>query len=426
MGNTIKLIEKTISEEKKNIEGSSGTFVSISVLLAIFVILFTLVCFLWHIPFLKFDSPIDSEKWGQFGDFIGGIVGTFITIVTIIFLYLTFKDQHLSYIEAREVNRELLKRSQEEVAHKNVQLFDGNFNVVLELYHKSIANYKSPSESIPKGKASMSNLVSSFINSTEFTNNESYLKRSDKALNKFEEFLSKNMTEVNAHMKLLYRLLSLIDESQIDEDTKHRYAKLLRSQLTDEELILIRYNCMSQRGIKMRRLVFNYNILKHLPMMGLFEFKKYRKGLSSLQIHRLNDELIMVRKEICNLFRSPYIDTFQKEYGNRYKINVAVSDKRNKYEFTLIKLPKVTGPKNIMEKVLDNYYDDNELLRSLLVDFHSELFRCSCFRLYNRDNTYKLAPNISMQNNITEFKIVISQSMPLILSYSQIEHPVCS
>jgi hypothetical protein len=56
------------------------------------------------------------------------------------------------------------------------------------------------------------------------------------------------MTIVNAHMRILYQLFTLLETDDIEDNYKIRYTKLLRSQMTDKELILIRYNCMTGRG----------------------------------------------------------------------------------------------------------------------------------------------------------------------------------
>lgn len=44
-----------------------------------------------------------------------------------------------------------------------------------------------------------------------------------------------------------------------------------------------------------------------------------------------------------------------------------------------------TGPKDMLVKAFDNYYQNNLLFENLLVDFHSELFYFSGFKQYNRN-----------------------------------------
>lgn len=422
MENPVEIDDKVTGESLK-LDKIFYRYGRLGLIVFCFVFLSTLICFIWKFPLFEFDYPIDSERWGQLGDFFGGIIGTIITFLSVIFLYKAFKEQRLANVEAHEVNAEIIKQSEQSVNLNRLQRFDANYCTLLNLYKDAIAGYKSSSELIPVGKASMSNLVSSFIASTPFDNNETYKKRTKKSLNLFNDFLAKNMTVVNAHMRILYQILNLLTISNIDENDKILYAKLLRSQMTDEELILIRYNCMTIRGNKMQLLVFQYNILKHLPLLGLFEFKKYCKGLSRSQINCINDEFIIWRKDICRQFRiqSDIDKIVEKRYGERYNLRIEIRPDNKYYSFKMIKKQMTTGPKDMLVKAFDNYYQNNLLFENLLVDFHSELFYFSGFKRYNR-NVRLVHSHINEGTDVI-FNIKISQDNPLILSYYQIEHP---
>lgn len=432
MATPVEIINDKITTESRNLDKKFLKFGIFALIIFLVILFIIFVCYKWKYPFFEFDYPIDSERWGQFGDFFGGVIGTIITFGSIVFVYMAFKEQRLANIEAHEANTAMIKLSQQTNEQNENQIysilsqqFDSNFNTLLDLYKDSVSGYKSSSSNIPFGKASMSNLVASFVASTKFDNEEGYTKRSAKALNKFNDFFAKNMTIVNAHMRILYQIFNLLDANNIDEIDKVLYVKLLRSQLTDEELVLIRYNCMTKRGQKMQLPVFHYNILKHLPMLGLFEFKKYKKGLSNTQINLLNDELISWRKEITHLFtrQSASEKTNSKKYGNRYIVVFFISSDNKNYIFAMTKKAKVNGPTDAMVKVFDNYYDDNNVMENLLVDFHTELFRHSHFRIYNRNSTYRLVHNQTVDGDKVIFKIRIHQETPLIVSFSQIANP---
>ena len=422
--NLVEITENTLTIESQKLKENYSKHIKLGLIIFILIIFVVLIFFLHQFPYFELDYPIASERWGQFGDFIGGVIGTIITLISIILLYNAFIEQRLANIEIHESNEEIKKQSLQTTKFNQQQLFDSNFNTLLELYRNIISNYKSPSESISNGKASMSNLVSSFILSTPVENNEGYTKRTKKALNKFNDFFAKNMTIVNAHMRILYQMFNLLETDDIEKNYKTRYTKLLRSQMTDEELILIRYNCMTERGRKMQLPIFHYNILKHIPLLGLFEFKKYSRGLSNSQINSLNDEFIIWKKEICELFRRQSTSTkkLTRDYQERYSIEFIVSENNKHYTFILTKKPKTTGPKEMMVKIFDKY--DDSLLENLLVDFHTEVFLHSHFKKYNRHASYKLSHSLVIDNLDRIFKIQIRQDNPLIISYYQIEHPI--
>ena len=62
-------------------------------------------------------------------------------------------------------------------------------------------------------------------------------------------------------------------------------------------------------------------------------------------------------------------------------------------------------------------------MENLLIDFHTELFRHSHFRIYNRNSTYRLVHNQTVDGDKVIFKIRIHQETPLIVSFSQIANP---
>lgn len=64
----------------------------------------TVVCFIiiglvfgWQRPFFVFGQQADSELLGQYGDFVGGILGTIFALVSIYFVYKTFYQQLRSF-----------------------------------------------------------------------------------------------------------------------------------------------------------------------------------------------------------------------------------------------------------------------------------------------------------------------------------------
>lgn len=422
-------IDNKIRQEEQKIE---GRFVPVGIWSLVIFIIITCVLalfYLWEYPKFELDYPIDAERWGQFGDFFGGFLGTIITFASIVFLYQAFKEQHLANISTQSVNLEIINQNslikEQDKQHlywEFVQQFDSKFNTLLSLYQESLLGYKSNDSET--GKAGLITKVSSFIASTPFYTSDKYTKRVTSAHMRFDVFITKHRTLVNAHMRLLYQLFNLLENTQIHEEDKIVYAKILRSQLTDEELILIRYNCISRRGKNMQLPIFQYNILKHLPLMDLFEFKKYRSGLSIPQINYLNDTFVFWRKQICSLFQQE--STNEKhlqsiEYGNRYKLLISVSNDNRAYKFVLKKRPKTPGRNyELLVSILDKYSDVD--LETLLLDFHTEIFRHSHFRNYNRERTFRINHECTTDTDST-FSIKIINENPIIVSYSQIQNP---
>lgn len=428
MASPVEIIDQKVDSESTKLDRKfKSKYIWSGVILVVGLLVLALV-FVWKIPFFNFNVPADTERWGQYGDFVGGIIGTAITFISILFLYRAYKEQHLANISSKELNKAIIAENAnnndiagQQLYSEILRQFDGNFKSLMSLYQQAVLCYKS--SSFADGKSSLSNLISQYIASTPYSSKDVYTKRTQSAAILFDEFITKNRTVVNSHMRLLYQMFSLLDAEYIEEDDKIFYAKMLRGQLTDEELILIRYNCMTRRGAKMKSPVFHYNILKHMPYLDLFEFKKYRTGLSNKHINLLNDELIYYRKEICNLFllESATDKVFNPvDYSKRYSLRIELNKANTSYKFKFERTaPKPGRNYNPLIPVLDKISIND--LTDLFLDFHYELLRHSNFRILNRDVKYSHC----IKNNGADYTIIITaeSNNPIIVSYFQIEKP---
>ena len=70
-------------------------------------------------------------------------------------------------------------------------------------------------------------------------------------------------------------VFAIIHQSELSDSEKVKYIKILRAQLTYSELLLLRYNSQNQHGKKFTEYINEYNLLKHLPIFELLEFKDW-------------------------------------------------------------------------------------------------------------------------------------------------------
>lgn len=50
------------------------------------------IALLYFCPF-SFDESVHRELWGQLGDYIGGVVGTIVSLISLIYIYKTYRRQ---------------------------------------------------------------------------------------------------------------------------------------------------------------------------------------------------------------------------------------------------------------------------------------------------------------------------------------------
>ncbi|MBO5058145.1 MAG: putative phage abortive infection protein [Prevotella sp.] len=220
-------------------------------IVAIIILLIGTIFFSIHRDYDK-SQPIDGSLWGQYGDYIGGLVGTLLAYISIKLLNRNLQEQILA-------NKMLRESNEDSRTVAALQQFESSFSTLIEMYHRVQEKVKG--------------LDMKWANDYTSTT-KSYDVRVKTAINKYSEFYRSNFSLLSSYYRLLYRIMQTIDDAKVDEETKRRYSKIFRCQITEEELLLLRYNAATNYGKKMQIYINRYNLLKHLPKMHLLEFKE--------------------------------------------------------------------------------------------------------------------------------------------------------
>ena len=85
--------------------------------------------------FYSLSRPIDGSLWGEFGDYIGGVVGTIIAYISIRLLVATLKTQTQS-------NDIATGASQRNTRATSLQLLTDQFKMMVDLYREALRNIK--------------------------------------------------------------------------------------------------------------------------------------------------------------------------------------------------------------------------------------------------------------------------------------------
>lgn len=378
--------------------------------------------FAWRWPAWQLGYPIDAGRWGAFGDFIGGLLGSVFTLISVYYL-------HSTYMEQRAANKEMSEDYDRHIKWERERRFEDNFNTLLSLYKEATRAYSF--DSAEPGKPAMDLCVKEALRHS-FNSKEAYMKRVMTASSSFFSLLRCPQHVINTHMRLLYQLLYQLGNSPIDENERRIYAKSLRSQLTDMELILIRYNCWRKAGKNMRSLIAQYNMLKHLPPLSLLEYGKYTSDMGGERcLNALNDELVAWRKEIRNLFEAASLERVEKEkslgYGKIFGIKLGVNEDCKRYIFELTQTNKSTqGVRNLAAKALMGMTDED--MKGLLEDFHREVFEMGNFKIWN--NVVRPCYSSSFEKPEPDggyyrlLRIEVTCKEPIIVTFNQIRFPV--
>ena len=400
------------------------------------------ILFLINRPFGYWSSPFDEGLLGTYGDFIGGFIGTLVTLYSVYLLVKTLGNQievNSNIVRTNNnivtTNKATLKTAQYQAHQTDLTLFDSKSNAYLKAYQDAVNGYVGDN---CFGKECLEELVHSFRNSG-FNNEVTYIHRTEAAVKAFESFYAENRTLLSTHMRTLYLLMQLIaDKGNIDEEDRVAYAKCIRGQLSEAEMFVLRYNCYTEYGKNMQKYVNRYNLLKHLPTMNLLEFNQWRKKIDATPsyINAIDALFLKLRKETGDLLVSVANDDEEvkkKEIPitKNYQINISFSKDNKRYEFTLMRILQVSRygykGKPDIEKALDSYKIGE--LRQMMLSYHQEFFFCNNFSIYNGDNgnqRTKARVSSSKDDTSTDIHFVhckIVSDYPIVLKNMQLENP---
>jgi len=112
------------------------------------------------------------------------------------------------------------------------------------------------------------------------------------AVKGFDEVLSRNKGDLGLYFRSLYSVFRFIESTA--HDSKHDFGRVVRSLLSDYELVLLFYNSFSAKGLKFKDFAIKYELFDNLDVALLvkpehvvhMEYKAYKGNPDALAIYR--------------------------------------------------------------------------------------------------------------------------------------------
>lgn len=347
---TINTRSRKIPFHEKIFNEKTGVVLSA---IALVVLLSGIFIFLRYGSWIK-SEILDESKMGEFGDFIGGIVGTLVALVGIILYYVALTEQRKDI----KINQEALNlqigalnhqvdefkaQKEELISTRKIyeqqnktmrnQQFDSNFYSLLNVCISIKNNLNENSVSHDFFLELYDQLNKDVV--TEPT--DSYIDSNNKTIEAYTNLYLKNRGKLSPYFKTIYRVIKFVDESDlIKEDEKVFYCKIIRSQISDNELLVLYYNYHSIYGTKAQSLILKYNMLKHIQRLSKIEFEKHFNFKSTT----IKNRIILLVEWLINYINSniekakdierttPIIcENYYKDYGIIIGVYIDVSFK---------------------------------------------------------------------------------------------------
>lgn len=343
-------------------------------------------CFTWRIwGSLSIQLPINPEIWGQFGDFVGGILGTVFSLISVMLVVWTFNAQNKT---------------------AETQRFNDLFFELLHLYRSQVHEMSSKFVDVQLGKNDNGDMVKRIKSIVEcndkdffevekgkiqqnYTSQKNYDKNIQTASQLYQSFYADNIDKMSAYFRTLYRIYDLLDNSKLDEQHIKEYLKIVRAQLTESELFFIRYNAMTEYGKKFVKYINKYHILKHLSITDRLEFKDWWDGMDNQSKLGINTLFYIIEKQIRFSIEESKFETIEVLKDDKYCIslfNRSNSDiqlqlmiygqqtlKDNKYEFlNTFESKKIQRLFDCYLKEIFLHYSYKEFNNSESLEFYSD------------------------------------------------------
>lgn len=262
------------------------------------VFVFTIV-FLWNDYEISFSKKINAEKFAQFGDFVGGVVGSIWALAGIFLFYKALTEQREDFRSNREalgLQVEALNHQIEEFKQNRIELVNSRKVYEEQSRILRIQQFETGFYSMLEVYKEIKNKID-FIELKELIDNKKGDNKKTESIHLemvelyCDVYLS-NREKLSHFYRMVYRLVNTVDSTDfLTCKEKYSYMKLLRAQYTDFEMVLLYYNSHTVYGEKFRPLILKYNLLKHIPFFIMPEFKFFLE-------EQRNNKVIMFFEEI--------------------------------------------------------------------------------------------------------------------------------
>ncbi|SNR15943.1 putative phage abortive infection protein [Tenacibaculum jejuense] len=268
------------------------------------------VLFVWNDWSFSTSDKIKAGKVGQFGDFVGGLIGSIWALAGVVLFYVALTEQRSDFATNRKVldaQTEALKQQIKEFELQREELsetrkvfniqsetlkkqqFESTFFNLVNLHHEIVNSIDLQSRvdkyqgfekifargltdgeknekviQITTGRDCFVKFCKGFRN-TYRENKEANPEMKERELcNKsYLEYYEKHHSDLGHYFRNLYHIFKFIKNS--DEVDKKRYTSLVRAQLSNDELFLLFYNSSSDFGKdKFLPLIEEFHLLKNL------------------------------------------------------------------------------------------------------------------------------------------------------------------
>lgn len=216
------------------------------------------------------DGGTDLSAFGLSGDFFG-LSNAVFSALAFAMIIVTLWMQNYELKQQREeltITRDVFKQQQLEMKQQNESLnrqtFENTFFGMLRVHSEIVAAVTARSGNTPKsGREAFGVLISNLGSASQEHARTMKSKKTAVSVESYEAWYLTHEDAIGHYFRTLYNMMRYIHESAGEQ--RRMYARLVRAQLSSNELQLLLYNGLCRYGKdKFKPLMEEYALLKHL------------------------------------------------------------------------------------------------------------------------------------------------------------------
>ena len=230
--------------------------------------------YLW--PAYRSPSAPDTEAMARFGSFLQGATGSVWALASVLFIYVAFLGQRGQVLLQQE-QLELTKADVEaqqtrldaEAKLSRKQLFESSFFQLLSAHGRIVEGISTSHGSKElRGRDCFTQWYAQFRTKLfPAALHESGGDAIAAIQPAFNRLYALWRTDLGHYFRSLYNLIKFVKAA--DRADGRRYTNLVRAQMSDQEVLVLFYNCLTPRGAKFKSFVEDFALLKHLDATDL-------------------------------------------------------------------------------------------------------------------------------------------------------------
>lgn len=215
----------------------------------------------------------DAQEYGPWGDFIGGTLNPILTFLTFSGVLLSIFLQRLELSLTRNELERSADALEKQISSIEKQNFEVAFFQMLGTFNEivgSIDLHNKENGVISNGRDCFRIFYTRLNKIYRENKGKSKSHHSPESVLRLSYFTfwKEHQLELGHYYRFLYNVFRFLDENSASQDY---HAKLLRAQLSDQELLLLFYNCQMEQGRNFVTYAVKYELFDNLPTVRLLE-----------------------------------------------------------------------------------------------------------------------------------------------------------